>query len=162
MVYRRWAGGGTLHESGLYSSGVGSTTGGCWGFVGLEGSGSQSQEHCQGLHPGRRGVFFFFDFSWFFWLIFSCFLPFFFLRFFSFFCFLDLFFHAFLFIFVFLVISHSGRSKVTRVTVGRDTRGGTNQVKKICTSKNLKSGHESAGKTSASTGKIKKVKRKKA
>ena len=36
MGYRRWAAGGTHHESGLYSSGVGSTTGGGWGLAGLK------------------------------------------------------------------------------------------------------------------------------
>ena len=55
MVHRRWAAGGTPHEGGLYSAGVGSTTGEGWGLVGLEGFGSQSQEQRQGLHPGRRG-----------------------------------------------------------------------------------------------------------
>ena len=35
MVCRRWAAGGTPHESGLYSLGVGSTTGGVLGSKAL-------------------------------------------------------------------------------------------------------------------------------
>ena len=110
--------------------------------------------------PEGEVVFSFFDFPCFFWLIFFLFSPFFLAFLFIFVFLICFFFMRFCSFLFFLIISYSGRSKVTRVTVGRDTGGGTNQptkvfefVKKICTSKNLNSGHESTRKsTSTSTG----------